>query len=85
MHNKTYDRNVIKGLALVADEHYSKVRYVSIIAASTLVEDVSLSMLKRLHQAAHGVISETNPSPDLSLWSRYSALVSADQQANTPH
>ncbi len=84
MKTRTYDRNVAKGLALIADENYNKVRYVSILAASTLVEDTSFKMLRSLHQVAHGTVGELNPDFDASEWSRFSENLKLNQTYNVP-
>lgn len=75
MNTKTYDRNTSKRLALVADEDYRHIRYVPIIAASPDIEEVNLSTLKLLHQAAYGVVGKPNPDFDPVEWSRYSEMV----------
>ena len=80
MKTKTYDRNVAKGLALIADESYAKVRYVSILAASTLVEDASFKMLRSLHQVAYGSVGELDPDFDASEWSRFSEHLKLNQK-----
>lgn len=72
MNTRTYDRNVTKGLALIADEAFVKVRYVHIAMASAVIEDVSFKTLRGLHQAAYGKIGEANPDFDPPQWVRYS-------------
>ncbi len=77
MNTKTYDRNIAKRLALVADEDYRHIRYVPIIAASPEIEEVNLSTLKLLHQAAYGVVGKTDPDFNPVEWAKYSQISSA--------
>lgn len=82
MNTKTYDRNLIKGLALIADEDYLRVRYVPLFGASSLVEDISFNALRGLHQAAYGLVGEANPDFNPSEWVRYSEHLELNQKYN---
>lgn len=76
---RTYDRNVSKSLALIADDDFSKVRYVHIARASTVIEDVSFKTLRNLHLAVFANTGETNLVFDPKLWVRYREHLALNQ------
>ncbi len=74
MYTRTYDRNVLRGQALIANEDYTNVRYTNIWSASTVIEQVDLPTLQILHYVANRAISKNNNEVKVSEWSRFSQL-----------
>jgi hypothetical protein len=54
---KTYDRNVLSGQALIANDDRTVIQYTNIRRASPQITDISFAELKQLHAIAAGLVN----------------------------
>ena len=75
MSTKTYDRNVLRGQALIANVDRTVVQYINIRRASPQITDISFEELKQLHTVAAGLVNGQigGPRAEFSAvqWTRY--------------
>lgn len=71
----TYDRNIVKSIALVAEPGYINPRYINLAEADQDMEDANYFQLRQMHTLASGIIDGqvTNPTPGFAAeeWLNY--------------
>ena len=85
MPTRTYDRNVLRGQALIANDDRTVVQYTNIRRASPQITDISLVELKQLHAIAAGLVNGQvgGPKAEFSAaqWLRYAESLAIELPA----